>query len=434
MQSRQEKMKMWEKLGYKENIYFPTPLPIDDIGRKLLCGRGSEIENFILDCSSDSRILKVIGGDIGVGKTSFVNVAQYICYIPTNNDGAGVISELRLLPSFRKIEVTDDDHLESFAIKAVKALAFNINQYYCENKKSIPMALREYIDYWTRLKLELSSGGVGFGVSVIGSGGNFEKQSATYTFQDIRDPVYSFNIMLKEFLNDSGMAGVFILIDNLDTVRPNCLLRTLDEIRDSFFIIDHVYWILVGQAGLGLLINERSRRLGGYLTGTEIEITQLQPYSLLNAIREREKVFEITDLEVTQHLTKIRKASKKRSTKFEIKPPLDDVVHLKIYEFTHFELRETFRICSDITVRALDQILDFEQLSIDDALTHLVEFCNKEFSFIRLSPNQREILSAIYKDNGVSNISYHDFGYRSASGFDTLLRSLLHNGILLLKL
>ena len=109
-------------------------------------------------------------------------------------------------------------------------------------------------------------------MTVFGSGGNVDRQANTYEAQEIRDPITAFNNLLSHILNETNISGIFMFVDNLDIVDNRSIIRVLDEVRDSYFTLDNVYWLLVGQKGLGELISGGSRRLGGYLTGVEIPL------------------------------------------------------------------------------------------------------------------------------------------------------------------
>lgn len=68
----------WELLGFIDDPFFADPLNVSPLGSRLLQGRqvsiGQAIENVLQGESS----LQVIVGPVGVGKSSLVNVAQYL--------------------------------------------------------------------------------------------------------------------------------------------------------------------------------------------------------------------------------------------------------------------------------------------------------------------------------------------------------------------
>ena len=442
---------MWNDLGFEGNIYFRDPLPINNLGSQLLCGRDAELHQVISECFADNKCLKVIGGDVGVGKTSFVNACQFVCYEKGSSDLTNDFDH-KILPSYRKIEISNYDNLHSFSIKAILSLTTNINSHFINSGFSIPESIREYVDYWTRIKLQASTAGLTIGANVLGCGGQVGRGSTSHTYQEMRDPLTAFENLRKLILDETDLTGVFMLIDNADIVRESELVRILDEIRDSYFSMEHIYWILVGQKGLSELVSSTSRRLSGYLTGSEIIIDKLTPKMFLTAIEERQKMFRIKDSTRIEKFKEQRrrqailhkmtqpdiegKATIKYVDKyanFDIFPPIDESIHLMIYEFTHRELRESFKICSDITIRAQEYIKSIGPLSSDIGMNYLIEYCDATTSFIELKDEHTKILSKIYLDNGTSNTEYKRFGYKSASGFESLLRTISNKGLLLQK-
>jgi len=141
---------IWNDLGYTRNIYFREPLSIDSQANNLLCGRDFEIEVFLNDCFNDNKCLKVISGDVGIGKTSFVNACQFISYNPRDFKVSKEL-EGRILPSYKKIELSNHDHINSFSIKAVISLTTNINSHFIKSGVTIPDSIKEYIDYWNKI-------------------------------------------------------------------------------------------------------------------------------------------------------------------------------------------------------------------------------------------------------------------------------------------
>ncbi len=424
---------IWENLGYKRNIYFIEPLSIDDLGTSLLCGRDNEISQFIDDCFSDNKCLKVIGGDVGIGKTSFVNACQFICYKPKGFKLASSYLNKKILPSYKKVELSDRDDINSFSLKSVISLTTNINTHFMNTGEKIPHSIKDYIDYWTKVRLKTSSGGLGVQVASFG----MSYTSNTYESQEMRDPLTAFYQLLNNILDETDLSGVFMLLDNIDTFKREInLVRILDEIRDSFFTSDNIYWILVGQKGLGQLISSQSRRLGGYLTGQEITLQKLQPKVFLYAIEKREKSLRLSnesDLKTfRENRKKIAKSKKgKLDVDYTIYPPLDDTTHTMIYEFTHFELRETFKICSDTTIRAQEYVKANGQLLSEHAFNYLIEYSDKMTSTIYDINHYKGFLSKIYRKREVSNSEYKKYGYKTASGFESVLRKFAHKGLLL---
>lgn len=442
---------IWTHLGLQGNIYFRDPLPINNFGISLLCSRENEVDLFITETFSDNKCLKIITGEVGVGKTSFVNACQQICYEPGHKLFKEYIKQ-SILPAFKKIEVTNNDNFDSFAIKAVISLAVSIKSHYINSGQKMPEKLLEYIDYWTNIKLQVNPGGFSIAASVLGTGGQIGMNGGSYAYQEIKNPHNSFEQILKLLLNNTSIRGVFMLIDNIDIVKEFELIRVLNEIRDSYFSMEHVYWILVGQRGLSEIISSKSRRLGGYINGTELHIEKLQPRMFLRAIEERQSAFTIKDQKKLKEFKDLRRKRALQNnlnkpdikelpnimyldkySDFHIFAPVDESTHLMIYDFTHRELRESFKVCYEICLRAQEYIKSHGQLSLRLAMNYMIEYCDSMTSFIDLKGSDIEILQKIYLMNGVTNGKYKDFNYKSASGFDSMLRNFENKGLLIKK-
>jgi hypothetical protein len=69
-------MSVWERLGFRENLYSTPPLPGTEEGSRLLVGRDAEVEE-LQDHWASFDTHASIEGSNGVGKTSLVAVAAY---------------------------------------------------------------------------------------------------------------------------------------------------------------------------------------------------------------------------------------------------------------------------------------------------------------------------------------------------------------------
>ena len=69
-------MSVWDRLGFRENLYATPPLPGNAEGSRLLVGRDAEVEELQDHWSSYDTHASVEGAN-GVGKTSLVAVAAY---------------------------------------------------------------------------------------------------------------------------------------------------------------------------------------------------------------------------------------------------------------------------------------------------------------------------------------------------------------------
>ncbi|HIE26546.1 TPA: hypothetical protein EYP66_04600 [Candidatus Poribacteria bacterium] len=71
-------MTIWESMGFKDNPYDARYLQPTEEDFRLFVGRENEARHFRTTTSSRREMTVIVEGDIGVGKTSFVNAQQYI--------------------------------------------------------------------------------------------------------------------------------------------------------------------------------------------------------------------------------------------------------------------------------------------------------------------------------------------------------------------
>lgn len=419
-------LNIWNKLGFSENIFFVKPLEVGPDIERYFIGRSSESDEFISDCMSDNRCLKIISGDVGTGKTSFVNACQNYFYEEQD--------ERRLLPSFRKIEISNKDDNNSFVRKACNIIAMNISMHYQNIDTSVPENFKPYIDYWFQVKVKTSEGGKSFGASALGSGLQGGHTSKSYSVQEMQDPLYAFNFMLNEFLESAKFSGIFLVIDNLDIVDENIMIDILNNVRDTCLGQQNIYWILIGLRGLSSVISEKSQRLSSYVTGTELWLDNFSNKTVEEIIEQRAIKLELEDKTALSRLraearNKMKRLSgdHSRFQEFKVRPPLNYETVTTVYEFTQYDLRETFRICTHITKKAFadDVLMPGILLEFDYARNYFYDFIQDEYKNYNVNEKHLELLSRIYLNGkAVQTSNYSLYGYKRPQGFAMALKPL----------
>ena len=116
---------IWKHLGFKRNIFFVDPLAPSREDIDLFVGRDQEIKEYLIDVLSDKRSLKIVTGDIGVGKTTFVNACQYYSYDRRTPFELGFHLP-QVLPCFEKIQIRESDTIDGFTEKAIISVCQSI--------------------------------------------------------------------------------------------------------------------------------------------------------------------------------------------------------------------------------------------------------------------------------------------------------------------
>ena len=425
-------MNIWEIIGFTGNIYFVKPLEIGSEIEDLFVGRIAEVQELLVDCASDSRSLKLVTGDVGVGKTSFVNACQHFFY--TGNPPKNLPRPAKkILPSFYRIELDDQETAKSFISKACHTLAKNLNAHYEYQKKPLPASLRPFVNYWLNTSIKTSDGG--FGMGVFGAQISFQEPS--YNLQEMRDPLFSLHFMLKEFSSLEQFQGIFLVVDNLDIVNFDVQINVFNSARDSLFFSEGFYWVMIGQKGLSSLIHSKSQRLSSLITGIELSLLPLSVQELEDLIEHRSKVFRITDPTMLRRRNEEVKESVdkkyRKDLNLTIRPPCSTSTLTEIYELTKMDLRETFRICEYITKKTYaDEILFLEPVGIDIYKNYLIELIDNDFQKVIVSKQHIGVLSRLYREGKrVQSSDYAGYGYKSASGFSNTIRSLVKQRFLI---
>ncbi len=116
---------LWKHLGFSENPYFTTPIALTDEGLNLFVGRASEIRRMIGKWSAAEGVITVIGGNIGTGKTSFLNVAQYLC-MTGKRDFQLAHDPPRLIPAAVKVQLESEQSETDLLVRILRAAAESI--------------------------------------------------------------------------------------------------------------------------------------------------------------------------------------------------------------------------------------------------------------------------------------------------------------------
>jgi len=267
---------IWELYGLKENPFSTSPLlvkggtiPIDSF-----VGRIEELKRIsrLFGSRGGSRIL--VYGDVGLGKTTFVNVARY------NATKAGFFTP------FKEIATQSDWDANSFILNTLSAIY-----------SSIKIVEKKIIDDKIFKKLEsVVDFGVidkSFGIDVAGFGGNYS--------QTIRNPQvisqYTLQTFFQELVDEIAMKtekDIIIHYNNLELI-PEKKLRTIFENLGDFFQTKNVHFIFVGNLTTHSIIQSMPR-LSSIMSDTPIVINELSLKEIEEIISARLKYLRIKDL------------------------------------------------------------------------------------------------------------------------------------------
>jgi len=230
---------IWEIYGLKENPFSTSPIlviggtiPIESfVGRKDNIKRLSKI----LTSKGGSRIF--VYGDVGVGKTSFVNVVRHSAFV----NG--------FFTPFKEIAVQQDWNTDNFILNTISAIYGTLKVL-----KDKPISNETFKKLESLF--EIGRTRVNAGISIAGFGGNYEEDQVTD-----RLPAFSLQEFFQEIIkeiNENTKKETIVHYNNLELLPEKKIRYIFDNLRD-FFQIKGVHFIFVGNLTVHSIIQSMPR-------------------------------------------------------------------------------------------------------------------------------------------------------------------------------
>lgn len=401
---------LWTKLGFKENPYDTKPLTVNKEDVDLLMGRESEQVDFLTEIEASSDGVFVLSGVPGVGKTSFLNIQQYL--IENGQSYGGKLLSARIL-----CPVQPSDEKKDIAIRCIQSYTKSIQEYCDENGKKLPKQVQKAIDWVHQNKPSAFE----FGISILGNGINYGKEVnlpsiKDATFETLAELIKTLSLEVKSELQ---FEGSFIVLDNLENLHPEDLSDILITFRDTLFTTTNIWWILIGQSGLYSLIQSTNPKVAQRISGS-LELKPITVENLIKAVNIRVQKFHTSQSE-GQSL-------------------ISEEVYLKLFKCSNGEIRFVFDYCSQICVEFVQTVRKFmtlEKLKMDDAsfdkfigkyitkkeinndfaLLCLKNIITEEFEGLYLTNVEKAVLKKIGE---LSKVKPSDFKEFKSCGVETL--------------
>ena len=417
---------MWDQLGFKKNPYSTKPLGPSENDVALLIGRSEETIEFSTALESSNGGIFIISGLPGVGKTSFLNIQLYQLERNKLPFGPKITAARQLCP------IQPNDSPREIALRALNSLIRSIEIYATEYQQPIPKNIQTIIKWMSQRSL---GSGVQYGISIFGIGGNFGTEKvlphiSEITFEAIVDII---NSVVQEGLKEFETVGFVIVLDNLENLSEDFLRDTLMIFRDTLFVIENLYWILIGQSGLASLIQTLDNRIFQRLNSA-LELKPISGDDLKIAIDVRVKKFHKTGAGSS---------------------PISENIYQKLYTCSNGEIRFVFNYCSEICLKFVQNIRislhkKFAKLNdistwndsigefminnqITDAIAGgcLKEIVEKEFSQLNLKEKDKDILAKIGLIHQARPKDFKNFNINSMQDFSNYLNRFANQGLLL---
>lgn len=237
-----------------------------------------------------------------------------------------------------------------------------------------------------------------------------------------------------------------IALDNLENLSDEQLGSMLISFRDTLFSIPNVWWILIGQSGLGSLIQSLDPRVFERTTGSGIEIRPIEIGELHEAIAVRVSKF---------HNSKGGKS------------PLTEETHKRLYEASFGEMRFVLKYSNSICAKfvegvrhnvlklpaiktvqhkpefkkrfdsainaSIGEMLINKQLEHSRAASYLRNIVESELKGLYLNAKEMTVLEAIGKTGQARASEFKNFAVRSMQDFSSNYLTKLHRQKLLTR-
>ncbi len=357
---------IWELYGVKDNPFSTSPILVKGgiIPLESFVGREENVKRLgkIFGSKGGSRTL--IYGDVGVGKTSFVNYVR------------GLAVKKGFFTPFKEIAVQDDWDSMTFVLNTLASLYSTLTLL-----KKCPVSK----DSMEKLQTLLDIGLLDYGVSlsIAGFGGEVSKDRKPATSLTSIMVQNFFQSIISEIVKKKG-TEVIIHYNNLELLPEKKLRKLFNNLRD-FFQTPRVHFVFVGNLSVHSSF-QTIPRISSILTDTPIQI----------------ETFTLNEVKLIL------------SRRLEILRISDDLNY--IVPYTHDALKSLFELWGgnirnilnslSTAIRELTNenpiILDANSLAI--TLKSVVE---KRY-FPKLTPRAKDVLLEIIKHQEITNKSVSD--------------------------
>jgi len=391
MQNNEGIKNIWELYGVNENPFSISPI--------LVIGGIIPIESFVGRKEEIKRLSKIMGskggsrvfvyGDVGVGKTSFVNVIRHTAFI------SGFFTP------FKEIAVQQDWTIDDFMMNTLSAIYSTLKIL-----KEQPISDKTFSKLESLFEIGRTSTNIG--VSVMGSGGSYGRE------QNPTEKLTTFNLehffqeIIQE-INTKTKKDTIIHYNNLELLPEKKIRYIFDNLRD-FFQTRGVHFIFVGNLTVHSII-QSIPRFSSNLTDTPFHI-------------------ETLTFEETKEIIIKRFYALKISDKYNLIYPQTENCLRVLYDLMEGNIRNILNSLSTAVLYATNEkaiVLDRNKLA--KVLKEVLE--NRYLH--NLTPKPREVLNEIVKHQEITNKSLADKLNMPRSNISTNIKNLEQEGCVYLR-
>lgn len=357
---------IWEIYGLKTNPFFIEPLLLfgGNLDLKLgFVGREDDIRRLqnLIGSSGGSRVL--VSGDVGVGKTTFVN---YVRAMAPKNKFFTPLKEIAVQP-----EWTGSD----FILNTISSIYYTIKRRTDIDKKLLS---KEFVQKMELLVDIVERKDRDFSLSILGNGFGAGRATSINIPNLTNHSLQMFFEEILEELKKLGYTEFIFHYNNLEIIEPKTLKRIFNSIRD-FIQIKNVNFIFIGDLGVPHVINQ-IKRVSSIMSETPIILENLSIKQIRELLDKRIKYLTADTLVPT-------------------KPYKDEVIS-KLYYLYDGNLRF---ILNSLSTAFKELVRDNAIILDNDTLIKVLSETGKKRWLNKLTDAEKEVLFLILDEKEITN-------------------------------
>lgn len=381
---------IWELYGVKSNPFDTNPL--------LLRGGTIPIESFVGREEDIKRLNRIIGskggsrtlvyGDIGVGKTTFVNVVR-------NN-----AMKNNFFTPIREIAVQQDWEPINFILNTLSAIYTTL-----ELTTEKPISKENFKRLECLFKIGKTN--VNLGIEVAGIGGNYGKENSP-PLQITNSALQDFFIEIVDDIIENTNREIIIHYNNLELLHENKIHLLFNNLRD-FFQTNGVHFIFVGNLTVKSIF-QSIPRFSSILTDTPFNIENLSYSETEEIIEKRFKTLKIDNMNYFIPYTKDSLQS--------------------LYKLMNGNIRFILNSLSTaVLAQTINKPIQFNAHELSKILKSVLE----ERYFNKLKQRQKDVLFEIVSHDEITNKGLSDNLKIKRSNISTYISDLVNEGCVYLR-
>lgn len=395
-------MNLWESLGFKRNPYDARWLEVSEDSRQLFVGRQREASRYLTNVSGVSEGgIVIVEGDVGVGKTSFVNVMQHTCY-----DGREKTAP-RLLPTFEPIEPRSPIDIIQILVSVLSNGINSLVRLYGKKEVEKDRIFKKVKQITSHLVHTTSS--VQAGIQILGTGASVGRQKAkaqTSPISTSLPPILeTMDRWIDRCRSKFDLDGFSIPIDNLDTIDDVDVMTLFNQMRDLAVRRRNFWWTFIAGTGTFSNLETRSPRVSELVTGLPVFLSPLSWSEIQEAIEKR-----------------LKWASTTRSPI----PPVSEKTIKLLYEISKGEIRFLFKRITDLILEFKARYPGESTIGHEESVAMLRNIAMEKLKATRITKSETKILKEMANAKSFRPKDFERFGLKSPQSLNKYLKRFMN--------